>query len=208
LYLKHYPAILKPLGKDLVFDLPNKSGHIYLTFDDGPHPEITPFVLDILQRYGAKATFFLVGRNAENHPEIVSRILREGHSIGNHTYEHVNGWKTPDAEYLAQVQHCAEHVDSHLFRPPYGQITRSQSRLLHNRYKIIMWSDLSADFDAHYGPEECFHYATRKVKAGSIVVFHDSEKAWPRLRGMLARCLEFYREQGFKPRPVTEALGH
>lgn len=202
MYLKHFPNILKPLAKDLVFDKPNKQGHIYLTFDDGPHPEITPFVLDTLRTYGALATFFLVGQNAENHPALVSQISGEGHDIGNHTYNHVDGWKTRDEDYMAQVEKCAEYVPSKLFRPPYGKITRRQSRLLSADYRIVMWSDLSADFDKRYTADDCFRFATQKVRPGSIIVFHDSEKAWPRLKGMLARCLEFYLDKGFTPVPI------
>lgn len=198
LYSKHFPSIIKPIGKDLIFDIKNDRKALFLTFDDGPHPKITPWVLDQLNLFNAKGTFFLVGENAEKHPEIVNRILREGHSIGNHTQSHLSGWKTSNEIYYDDVAQCSIKVSSPLFRPPYGQITRGQSKHLKTDYDIIMWSDLSADFDKKYSAADCFKFATNKIKAGAVVVFHDSEKAWPRLEHALPKCLAFYAEQGFK----------
>jgi len=200
MYLKHFPHFLKPLGKHLVFNIPNNQNEIYLTFDDGPHPEITPWVLKTLAEYDAKATFFVIGEHALQNPELIQNIRNEGHAIGNHSYSHPSGWKTPSSEYYDDIDRCQEMVNSKLFRPPYGQITRAQSMKLKDQYSLIMWSDLSADFDDRYTPEACFEFATKKVGSGSIIVFHDSEKAWPRLKIALAKCLEFYAQNGFNMR--------
>lgn len=181
-----------------MFDLPNEQDTIYLTFDDGPHPEITPWVLDQLKSFEASATFFLIGENVQKHPELLDRIVKEGHAIGNHSYSHPSGWKTSDTTYFEDVKRGHELTQSNLFRPPYGRITRSQAQHLREMYTIIMWSDLSADFDTSYDSATCVEFATRKVKPGSIIVFHDSEKAWPRLKDALPKCLEFYRSQGFQ----------
>lgn len=198
MYSKHFPEIIKPLGRDLVFNIKNPEKAIYITFDDGPHPEITPWVMEQLARFDAKATFFLVGENAETYPSIAIDLINAGHAVGNHSYHHLSGWKTENALYFENIDRCRQIVESNLFRPPYGQITRSQAKFLKQDYKIIMWSDLSADFDPKYSPEDCFKFATRKVELGSIIVFHDSEKAWPRLEKAFPMCLEYYAKQGFK----------
>ena len=203
MYLKHVPNILKPLAKDLVFDLPNTTNSIFLTFDDGPHPEITPWVMDQLEAFDARGTFFLIGNNVERYPALLGSILERGHAIGNHSYSHISGWKTDDHLYLENVDECRTYVDSHLFRPPYGEISRSQSSRLTHDYRIIMWSLLSADFDANYSADQCVDFATRRVRSGSIIVFHDSEKAWPRLEKCLPRCLTYYAEKGFRMDPIA-----
>jgi len=202
LYLKHIPSVVKPLAKDLIFDLPNDRNAIYLTFDDGPHPEITLEVLDLLEEYEAKATFFLVGENVRRYPNIVERITNAGHAIGLHSNSHISGWKTKDEVYFADIKASAEVISSNLLRPPYGEITLSQAKVLKKEYKLIMWSDLSADFDASYSSEQCFAFATKKVKAGSIIVFHDNEKAKPRIIEALRLSLAFYRHKGFCMEPI------
>ncbi len=203
IYPKHTPAIIKPLAKHLCFNIPNDKNEIYLTFDDGPHPEITPWALDQLKNFSAKATFFLIGEKIERHASLVNRILAEGHAIGNHTMNHVSGWKTKDAIYFKQINECNKILKSKLFRPPYGQITYGQSVFLNQKFKIVMWSDLSADFDSEKTEHDCFKYATNKVKSGSVIVFHDSIKAWPRLKKALPRALSYYEEKGFKMSPIT-----
>lgn len=203
IYPKHIPDFIKPLSRHLCFDIPNDHREIYITFDDGPHPDITPWVLDQLKNFTAKATFFLIGENAERHPSLVNRILAEGHAIGNHTMNHVSGWKTKDAQYFRQIDECNKILGSKLFRPPYGQITHGQSIFLNQKFKIVMWSDLSADFDSKKTEEDCYKYATHKVKSGSVIVFHDSIKAWPRLDKALPRALSYYQEKGFKMSPIT-----
>lgn len=203
IYPKHTPQIIKPLAKHLCFELPNNRDEIYLTFDDGPHPEITPWVLDTLKAFDAKATFFLIGKQALAYPDVVEKILAEGHAIGNHTQSHVSGWKSTNADYLNEIAECSSIVDSNLFRPPYGQLTYSQSMKIKSDYTIIMWSDLSADFDERYTSNQCVSYATKKVKPGSIIVFHDSDRAWPRLEQALPACLSFYQDNGYKMRAIS-----
>jgi len=188
--------------KGLIWSL-RKSGDlkIYLTFDDGPHPEITPFVLEQLDKYQAKASFFCIGKNVKLYPEIVQQTKTAGHCIGNHTYNHLNGWKTPDSEYIKNVASTAELIPSNAFRPPYGRITKAQSRILQAQtegYNIYMWTVLSADFDEGISPEKCLRNVIKHIKPGAIVVFHDSTKAWARLKYALPRVLEYCKEKGWK----------
>jgi peptidoglycan-N-acetylglucosamine deacetylase len=179
--------------------MPGDKKNIYLTFDDGPHPEATPFVLDELKKYGAKATFFCIGKNVAAHPAIYKRILEEGHAVGNHTQNHLNGWQTPDAEYFENIKQAASYIDSNLFRPPYGRITRFQAKQVQEKMglKIIMWSVLSADFDEGISPEKCWKNVRKSAKNGSIIIFHDSEKANPRMRFVVPRLLESLSKQNY-----------
>jgi len=190
---------------------------LYLTFDDGPHPVATPFVLDQLKKYNAKATFFCIGKNVVDHPDIYKRILDEGHAVGNHTYYHLNGWKAKDNEYINDVMKAAEVIDSKLFRPPYGRITRFQSRVLRRelsagnpesteqramsndqRFSIIMWSVLSADWDNKIDGKKCYENVVLHAKPGSIIVFHDSAKALERMQFALPKVLEFYYNEEYQ----------
>lgn len=172
---------------------------IYLTFDDGPHPQATPFVLDQLAAYGAKATFFCIGKNVAAEPDIYQRIIAEGHTIGNHTQHHLNGWKTDDATYLDDIATAQQYISSNLFRPPYGRIKRSQIKALHQQQnKIIMWDVLSADFDIGLTGEACLAYVLYHTQPGSIVLFHDSAKAWDRMSVALPKVLEYFSEKGFR----------
>jgi len=198
LYLKHTPDIVKPLAKDLTFELPNEENTVYLTFDDGPHPEITPWVMEQLNAFDAHGTFFLLGKHVEQQAHLHQALTKAGHAIGNHGYEHWSGWKTKNKEYYANALKAHELLQSPLYRPPYGQITLGQAKELKKTFQLIMWSDLSADFDVNLSAEQCLHHATHKVKSGSIIVFHDSEKAWPRLESCLPKALAFYAEQGFQ----------
>lgn len=176
---------------------------LYLTFDDGPHPTVTPFVLDELMKYNAKATFFCLGKNVVVHPEIYKRILDEGHSVGNHTHNHLNGWKTRNRTYLEDIGRASDHIDSPLFRPPYGKISPLQSKRLSSymrkqNTKVVMWDVLSGDFDLNISPEYCAWNVIRTSKAGSIIVFHDSGKAFPRIKYALPKTLQFFSEKGFR----------
>ena len=178
--------------------MPAGEKKIYLSFDDGPHPVATPFVLDQLAAYGAKASFFCIGKNVAAEPAIYQRILDEGHTIGNHTHQHLNGWKTPDADYLADAMKAAENIRSDLFRPPYGRIKRSQARQLQKRgMRIIMWDVLSADFDTDLTPQASLSYVLYHTKPGSIVLFHDSEKAWERMSVALPAVLKHFTSEGY-----------
>jgi peptidoglycan/xylan/chitin deacetylase (PgdA/CDA1 family) len=173
-----------------VWHIPTEDKVLYLTFDDGPVPEATPWVLDLLKKYDAKATFFCVGDNVRKHPAVYRRILEEGHAVGNHTYNHLNGWKTQTFDYLKNVQRCRQIVSSPLFRPPYGVLRPSQTKTLKSRYQIVMWDVLSGDYDAEITPEQCLENVMDNVKPGSIILFHDSPKAEARMRYALPRVLE------------------
>ena len=171
---------------------------VYLTFDDGPTPEITPWVLQQLKEYEAKATFFCIGKNVEAHPSIFREISKEGHSVGNHTFNHFNGWKTPTSTYLQNVADCSKVMETKLFRPPYGRIRRRQAKLLKQEgYRIVMWSVLSGDFDENISPQECLQNVLAHVKDGDIVVFHDSVKAFRLLEYVLPSVLKELKAQNF-----------
>jgi peptidoglycan-N-acetylglucosamine deacetylase len=190
---------IKKFFSNYVWDIPNDSNKVYLTFDDGPTPKITEWVLEELQKYNAKATFFCIGKNIEKHPEIFKKLIDNGHSVGNHTCNHENGWKTLTADYIKSVQNSQLPTpNSQLFRPPYGKIKPSQSRKLRQLgYKIIMWDVLSGDFDQSITPEKCLENTISNVTSGSVIVFHDSEKAFPNLEYALPKTLKFLTENGF-----------
>jgi peptidoglycan/xylan/chitin deacetylase (PgdA/CDA1 family) len=199
MYFTKTPRWLKQIYKGRVWHIPTKEKILYVTFDDGPHLAATPFVLDELKKYNAKATFFCIGKNVIAAPEIYKRILQEGHSTGNHTHDHLNGWKTENKLYIENILQAAKEVDSKLFRPPYGRIKKSQVKQLQQKgFKIIMWDVLSGDFDIHLSPENCFKNVTKNAEGGSIIVFHDSEKAFPKLQFVLPRVLDFFASQGYQ----------
>lgn len=199
-------SLVKKIFSNLVWDVPNTENKIYLTFDDGPIPEITVWVLEELKKHDAKATFFCIGHNIEKHPEIFEKVINEGHSIGNHTFNHLNGWKTSTEEYLKNTFLCEEQIleskicnlKSKIFRPPYGKIRTSQSKKLRQLgYKIIMWDVLSADYDTSISPEKCLENVLQNVSSGSIIVFHDSVKAFPNLEYTLPKALKYWTAKGF-----------
>lgn len=175
---------------------------IFLTFDDGPTPEVTPRVLDILDKFGAKATFFCLGKNVELHPEIFEEILRRGHAVGNHTYSHQKGWGMATGRYLEDVDLAGGLIHSNLFRPPYGRITRAQIRRLTERYNIIMWDILSHDYSSMVTPRNCVRNVTRHLRPGSIVVFHDSVKSSRNMYYALPRVLEQVAKRGLVARSI------
>jgi peptidoglycan/xylan/chitin deacetylase (PgdA/CDA1 family) len=207
MYFIKTPFWLKRFYAGYTWEIPVAGKELFLTFDDGPHPVATPFVLDMLKSYGAKATFFCIGKNVEAHPGIYQRILEEGHAVGNHTWQHLNGWKTGTDLYMADIAKAARVITSSLFRPPYGRITRQQANQLkkltletkekNKVNRVIMWDVLSADFDIKLDAATCANYVIRHSVAGSVVVFHDSEKALPRLSGALPQVLKFFSEKGF-----------
>lgn len=198
MYVVKTPWWLKLLyGRQLTWNISTKRKEVYLTFDDGPHPEITTFVLDQLKIYNAKATFFCIGKNVNQHPEVYRRIIDEGHKVGNHTYDHLNGWETNDQEYFDNIGKAKKIIDSNLFRPPYGRITRFQSKNLGALYNIVMWDVLSADFDVNISKEQCLANVLSNFQPGSIIVFHDSERAFPRLEFALPSVLQFLKENNY-----------
>ena len=173
---------------------------LYLSFDDGPHPVVTPVVLDILKEYGLKATFFCIGKNVAQYPEIFTRILTDGHAIGNHSYSHRNGWKIPVNEYVEDVNKATELIQSKLFRPPYGRITPLQFKVLKGKYKIIMWDILSKDYDSSVSDEEVIANVTENVTPGSIIVMHDNDKTVGRMENILCPIINKLQNKswGFK----------
>jgi peptidoglycan/xylan/chitin deacetylase (PgdA/CDA1 family) len=206
-YFVKTPWLLKKLYPGCTWHMPSREKIIYLTFDDGPHPTITPYVLDVLQQYQAKATFFCIGKNIVENPAIYRRILDEGHRTGNHTHNHFNGWKVKNDQYINNIIEAAKYIDSNLFRPPYGRITQFQVKVLSGitaykgsdrNFKIIMWDVLSGDFDQNLSAETCTLNVVNKTRPGSIVVFHDSEKAFPRMKKTLPDMLEYFSKKGFR----------
>ena len=194
MYLIQTPKILRALAPSFaIWEKPVLPAEptVYLTFDDGPHPTATPFVLDALAKYNAKATFFCIGKNVIEYPEIYQRTLQEGHTVGNHTHNHLKGWNTDTNAYVENTEQAAKFINSKLFRPPYGRIKRTQANELHEMgYSIIMWSLLSGDFDTGLSAERCLENVVFHIKPGDIVVFHDSQKAWDRMNYVLPRVLE------------------
>lgn len=170
---------------------------VYLTFDDGPHPIITGQVLDVLAEHSMPATFFCVGQNVEKHPAVMARIAEEGHAVGNHTYAHESGWKTPNFQYLKSYSKCQTVTKAKWFRPPYGRITRSQAAAIQSKTNIIMWDVLSGDFDSSKSPENCFNELMINTRPGAIVVFHDSEKAAARMVPILGPYIRWLKSEGY-----------
>ncbi len=191
------PRIVKWAYPECIWHIPNEENAIYLTFDDGPTPEITEWVMEQLAMYNAKATFFLIGNNVEKHPEIYQKLVSAGHSIGNHCYNHEKGWTTRNEDYFRSVAQTNYLIQSPLFRPPYGRIKKSQVKELSLHYKIIMWDVLSHDYDQRLSPEACTENVLRNVRPGSIIVFHDSVKAWPNLKESLPGVLSALHGKGY-----------
>jgi peptidoglycan/xylan/chitin deacetylase (PgdA/CDA1 family) len=204
-YTAKTPKWVKKLFVGSLWDMPETGKTIYLTFDDGPNPRITPFILGELKKYKARATFFCIGKNVEENPEVYKRILDEGHAVGNHTYSHLDGWVTGNARYMADVLKAKSYIDSNLFRPPYGRITRKQRKDLSAMYppmKNIMWSVLSGDFDKRITVEECCAKVIKNAENGAVIVFHDSEKAKQRMQYALPVVLKYFSEKGYEFRTI------
>ncbi|MDI9364605.1 MAG: polysaccharide deacetylase family protein [Flavobacterium sp.] len=224
MYLVTTPKLLRAFYPNtLVWDIPTTEKIIYLTFDDGPHPTITPFVLDTLRQFNAKATFFCIGKNVMNNKAIYHQILYGGHAVGNHTSHHLKGSKTNIFVYLKDVSFAATKIQSNLFRPPYGSISKAQIKELSvsgwqlsftnpvtkqlqtaNHFNIIMWSVLSGDFDVKLSKEKCLKNVVNNAKQGSIVVFHDSEKAYQRMAYALPKVLEHFTNLGYRFEVITQ----
>jgi peptidoglycan/xylan/chitin deacetylase (PgdA/CDA1 family) len=202
-------SLIKRIFPNYIWDIPNMENKIYLTFDDGPTPEITSWVLDILKEHQIKATFFCIGKNIEKNPALFNKIIDDGHTIGNHTFNHLNGWNTPIEEYLDNIDLCKSKISKYkskilnlptpLFRPPYGKIKTTQSKKLRQLgYKIIMWDVLSADFDQSITPEKCLENVLQNTRSGSVIVFHDSIKAFKNLEYTLPKSIAILKQKGFE----------
>jgi peptidoglycan/xylan/chitin deacetylase (PgdA/CDA1 family) len=200
-YFVKTPWILKKIYPRSIWNIPTNEKILYLSFDDGPHPTATPFVLEELQKYKAKATFFCIGKNVKEQPQLYRKILEGGHRVGNHTHNHLNGWKTPDKEYFRNIIQASEYIDSDLFRPPYGKISSFQIAHLQSEalnFRIIMWDVLSGDFDKKVSGNKCISNVIGNAANGSIVIFHDSEKAFNNLKMALPKVLSHFSKEGFK----------
>jgi len=198
MYLVKTPNFIQRFFPNFVWRGPAGDKVLYLTFDDGPIPEVTPWVLEQLELYDAKGTFFCVGENVKKNPSVFDAVIGTGHAIGNHTYHHLSGWESENVRYFDNVHDCAQIVDSHLFRPPYGRLKPKQAAFLQQRYRIIMWDVLSGDFDPKISKEQCYNNVIKHAEMGSIIVFHDSLKAQDKLRYVLPKVLEYYSERGYR----------
>lgn len=199
-YLTTTPWWLRALFPGCVWDIKTEEKNVYLTFDDGPHPSITPFVLTQLEKYNAKASFFCIGDNVRKFPETYQQVITAGHTIGNHTMHHINGWKTNDADYIKDIDEAAAYIESSFFRPPYGRIKRSQIKkikAINGNTQIIMWSVIAGDWDINITPQHCFERLKKKIYPGCIVVFHDSEKAQERMQYTLPKLLQYLSGEGY-----------
>ncbi len=190
-----YPA-------EVLWEIESQSS-VYLTFDDGPHPVVTPWVLRQLEKYGAKATFFCLGKNVEQYPETYQMILDAGHRVGNHTYSHQKGLRMSTLRYIEDVSFAANYIHSELFRPPYGQISKSQIKRLSQLYRIVMWTVMSRDYSQYVNSEACFRNATKGVKPGAIIGFHDSLKSFDNLKYALPKVLQYYKERNIHLRAIN-----
>ena len=206
-YFFKIPTIIQKIYPNYLWKMPGTPKAIYLTFDDGPTPEVTEWVLAVLEKYNAKATFFCEGRQVEKHPQILKKTLLAGHRIGNHCYSHPNGWKTKKANYIADVERAKEVIEevtgkgsehpTLLFRPPYGKIKKPQAIALKKKgYKIVMLDVMSGDFDRTLKPEKCFKKVVKHTKSGSIVIFHDYQKSFKTLQYVLPKVLEYWSKEG------------
>lgn len=194
--------LVKKLLPKYIWSIPSRDKTVYLTFDDGPTPGITEWVLDQLEQFNAKATFFCIGYNIAHNRSIFEKTVAAGHAIGNHTYNHMNGWKTDNAIYMENVEACEkemEGINKNLFRPPYAKVNRIQSKaLLKKGYRIVMWDVLSADFDQNISKEKCLENVTKNIRPGSVVIFHDSVKASANLKYALPKTLQFLNDNGYR----------
>jgi len=197
MYLVKTPHFIQTLFPNFVWKMSPKEKTIYLTFDDGPVPEVTPWVLDVLEAYNAKATFFCVGENVKKNPSILTDIIDKGHAVGSHTFNHLNGWSTDNIKYYHNVRRGAFEVKSELFRPPYGRLMPQQAMFLQRHYNIVMWDVLSGDFDPMISKETCLNNVISNASEGSIVVFHDSQKASEKLQYALPKALEHFAAEGY-----------
>jgi peptidoglycan/xylan/chitin deacetylase (PgdA/CDA1 family) len=199
------PAVLQAVYPDCIWKINTTERVLYLTFDDGPIPEVTPFVLEELKKWNAKATFFCIGKNVEANPEIFRQIINEGHTIGNHTYDHLNGWNVSNEVYFENIEQCAAFLnlkseirDPKLFRPPYGKLKPFQYNTLKSKHRIVMWDVLSYDFDLSITKEKVVDNVLQNAEPGSVVVFHDSLKAKEKVLFALPKVLKHFSAQGYK----------
>ncbi|MFD2203950.1 polysaccharide deacetylase family protein [Shivajiella indica] len=202
--IHHIPPLITKIFPQMVWHKDRGESKVYLTFDDGPVPDVTDFVLDELGKRGLKATFFMVGDNVRKNPTLAMKVMDRGHKIGNHTFHHIDGYKTKTEDYLKEVESCHHMIEqvtgikTKLFRPPYGKITRDQFGKLKSDHEVIMWDVLSGDYDPQQSPELCLSKSKQYTQNGSIILFHDQEKTHKVLRAVLPSFLEFLVKEGFE----------
>jgi peptidoglycan/xylan/chitin deacetylase (PgdA/CDA1 family) len=224
MYLNKIPRFLQDLFPEALWHVATTAKKLYLTFDDGPTPEVTDWVLNILQRYEARATFFVLGKNVALHREIFLNIIASGHAIGNHSYNHLSGWKSEDEIYYHDIEMCSDIIRTIqstlpckmaenktkklLFRPPYGRLTLSQYASLSRQYEIVMWDILSGDFDARISSRQCFENCRKYARPGSVIVFHDTHRAFEKLKTCLPETLEYFGSSGYSFARLDEAVDY
>ena len=206
MYLVRTPQTIQTLFPSFLWRVPTARKELYLTFDDGPIPEITPWVLEQLAEFDASATFFCVGENIKRFPTILDQVHSQGHVSANHTYNHLSGWSTERVPYLQNVQQCAPLVQTDMFRPPYGRLRPKQAQYLMRHFKVVMWDVLSADFDTRISPEQCLNNVLLNAQPGSIVVLHDSLKAERNLNYALPRILDHFANLGYTFKNLNESI--
>lgn len=198
MFIEQPPWIYRSFFPGAIWRLPAQKKCVYLTFDDGPIPEVTPWVLDVLDKYNVKATFFCVGDNVRKYPDTYRMVLERGHLTGNHTFNHIQGIHSASPDYLKNVQKAAEVIDSKLFRPPHGHMRVPQLRSLREQYKVVMWDVVTRDYSPHMTPAGVFNAVKRYTRNGSIIVFHDSLKAEKNMRTAMPQSVEWLLEQGYE----------
>ena len=197
MFIEQPPWFYRALFPGVTWRMPDEPKCVYLTFDDGPIPEVTPWVLDTLDQFGVKATFFMVGDNVRKHPDIYQMVVDRGHRIGNHTFNHIQGLRYWAKNYLANVAKAAEYIPSDLFRPPHGHMRIPQTLLLRRKYRVIMWDVVTRDYSPHMTPRGVFNVVKRYTRNGSVIVFHDSLKAERNMRIAMPQAVEWLLEQGY-----------
>lgn len=205
-YIVHPFPLVKKVLSNFVWNITTQEKILYLTFDDGPIPNLSEKIISLLKEYQAEATFFCVGDNVAKYPEVYQKIISEGHSVGNHTYSHLNGWLQNTNDYIENVEKCSEFVQSTLFRPPYGKIKPAQQNILRKKYLLIMWDVLTRDYDSNISPKQCFANVDKYAKPGSIIVFHDNLKAEQNMLYTLNRTLKEFSEKGYIFKKLTDEV--
>lgn len=197
MFLASTPRLIrKCFSKELIWSVEKEQASAFLTFDDGPNPQTSFEILETLDKFKVPATFFCLGKNCEQNPSLFDAIKKAGHTVGNHTYSHLNGWKTHSKNYISDIERSNNIIASPLFRPPYGRIKPSQINILKNKYRIYMWSVLTGDFDPELPADRCLQYSVRFARPGSIIVFHDSEKAFSKVKTVLPEFLKQVADTG------------
>lgn len=197
MYFVKSPKIFDFIYPDLIWRIHTKEKKLYLTFDDGPDKNVTPELLKILNQFNAKATFFCVGKKVEKSSVLLNKIIKEGHSIGNHSYHHLKGKKVATNVFLDDVNLCSTLIPTNLFRPPFGSIKQSQIKLLKDQFKIFMWTVMPGDFDKNISKEKCLNRAIKHTKKGTIIVFHDNNEAKDKVFYTIPRYIEYFQKLGY-----------